>query len=369
MKDEAPSSRRGVRVLRAGGICASLFLIVGCAGSGSGGASTGGAGGSATGGNATGGNVGSGGGGAIGSGGVGTGGSATGGNVGSGGSSSGGAAGSSSNGGKGGAGGLAGTGGKGGAGAVGSGGSSGGSSGAGGHAGSGGTSQGGGTGGGSSASHCGARPGMVFCDDFEADAAGAPPAPWTTSINGSASAIVSIDATDPAASGAKSVHIQDGPNAADYQTLLALHDSSVLPVAGGRLYLRFYIRLAAPMTTDHNAFVLGDLFATQGNGNNLIFGEQNQKLAESINNDGQGATSKTGSITAGVWTCVELLLDHNGPEIDVWVDGTEVSDLHSTAWKVDAYDYLRFGFIKFGGPASEIWYDDIAIGTQSIGCN
>jgi hypothetical protein len=210
---------------------------------------------------------------------------------------------------------------------------------------------------------------MVFCDGFEADAAGAPPAPWTTSINGSSSAIVTIDATDPAAGGTRSVHIQDGPNAADYQTLLALHDASVLPVAGGRLYVRFYIRLAAPMTADHNAFVLGDLFASQGNGNNLIFGEQNQMLAESINNDGQGATSKLGSIAAGVWTCVELLLDHNGPELDVWVNGTEISDLHSTAWKIDAYDYLRFGFVKFGGPSSEIWYDDIALGTQPIGCN
>ena len=360
MTDQAPSNRRGVAALLARGLWFGALLLVGCAGSGTGGSSTGGSGGSvsATGGSGTGG--------ATGSGGVGTGGSATGGQLGSGGSGTGGTTGGSGGGsGAKGTGGAAGSSGKGGS--VGSGGSSGGSSGAGGH-GSGGASQGG-IGGSSAASHCGARPGMVFCDGFEADAPGAPPAPWSTSINGSSSAVVTIDATDPAAGGTKSVHIQDGPNAADYQTLLALHDASVLPVAGGRLYVRFYIRLAAPMTADHNAFVLGDLFASQGNGNNLIFGEQNQMLGESINNDGQGATSKIGSIPAAVWTCVELLLDHNGPEVDVWVNGTEISDLHSTAWKVDAYDYLRFGFVKFGGPSSEIWYDDIAFGTQPIGCN
>ncbi len=53
----------------------------------------------------------------------------------------------------------------------------------------------------------------------------------------------------------------------------------------------------------------------------------------------------------------------------MWVNGTEVPDLHSTAWKIDAYDYLRFGFEKYAGPASDLWYDDIAIGTQPIGCN
>ena len=104
----------------------------------------------------------------------------------------------------------AGSGGKGGA--VGSGGSSGGSSGAGGHAGSGGASQGGNSGGGSGASHCGARPGMVFCDDFEADAPGAPPAPWTTT-EGTATQ-VTVDGTNPAKSGSKSVHV-----AADQQRL------------------------------------------------------------------------------------------------------------------------------------------------------
>lgn len=37
-------------------------------------------------------------------------------------------------------------------------------------------------------------------------------------------------------------------------------------------------------------------------------------------------------------------------------------------WGIDACDYLRFGFEKYAGPASELWYDDIAIGTQPIGC-
>ncbi|HVV51856.1 MAG TPA: hypothetical protein VHO06_19465, partial [Polyangia bacterium] len=229
-------------------------------------------------------------------------------------------------------------------------------------------------GGGAAAGHCGARSGLLFCDDFEADAPGAPPAPWTTSIIGSGT--VTVDGTDPAASGTKSVHVQDADG--DYDTLLALHDAAVLPSTTGRLYVRFYIRLAAPMTAGHNSFVLGDLYASPGDAGSLRFSEDNQMLAESIGGDARGAMSnnnfyndgKIGAgFTAGQWACVELLLDHAAPEIDVWLNGAEIPDLKSTAWAIDAYDYLRFGFEKYAGPGSELWYDDIAIGTQPIGCN
>jgi hypothetical protein len=240
--------------------------------------------------------------------------------------------------------------------------------------GSGGGTGGGAPGGGGVVNPCSPRPGLLFCDTFEADPPGAPPAPWTTSINGSGT--VTIDGTSPAHSGTRSVHIQDGSN--DYDTLLALHDAAILPSTTGRLYVRFYIRLAAPMTMGHNSFVLGDLYASQGSGNFLRFSEDNQMIAESVMGDAEGAMSNNAyyndgkigvGFAAGQWTCVELLLDHGAPEIDVWVEDVEVPDLHSTAWKIDAYDYLRFGFEKYAGPASELWYDDIAIGTQKIGCN
>jgi len=369
MKDRPPSQRRGVPALLARELLfGALLLIAGCAGSGTGGSTTGGSGGAggATGGGGSGGN-GSGGnatGGQFGSGGNGSGGNATGGQLGTGGSSIGGGVGGGS-GGKGGVG----SGGK--AGAVGNGGSSGGNVGAGGRAGSGGASQGGASG----ASHCGARPGMVFCDDFEADAPGVPPAPWTTTA-GTATQ-VTVDGSNPAQSGSKSVHVQPGSN--DYDTFLALHDPAVLPVSGGKLYLRFFIRLAQPMTAQHNTFVRADLYAAQGNGNNLLFSEDNQMIMESIGGDGQSAMSNNSYYSdgnmigahfdQGQWACVELLLDHTTPTIDVWINGVEVPDLHSTAWKIDAYDYLRFGFEKYAGPASDLWYDDIAIGTQPIGCN
>jgi hypothetical protein len=337
----APSNRRGVRAPLARATCLFSFLLaIGCAGSSTGGSSTGGTNGGGTGGSGTGGSA------------TGTGGSATG----TGGSATGTG------------GGATGTGGVGTGGSVGTGGA-----GSGGRAGSGGT--GGSAGSGVGASRCGARPGMVFCDDFEADAPGAPPAPWTTA-EGTATQ-VTVDGTNPANSGSKSIHVQPGSN--DYDTFLALHDMALLPVSGGKLYLRFFILLAQPMTPMHNTFVRADVYAAQGNGNNLLFSEDDQMIAESIGGDGQSTLSNNSYYNDGFmigahfeqmqWACVEILLDHNAPAIDVWVNGAEVPDLHNTTWKIDAYDYLRFGFEKYAGPVSDLWYDDIAFGTQPIGCN
>jgi hypothetical protein len=222
------------------------------------------------------------------------------------------------------------------------------------------------------ASPCAPRPGLVFCDDFETRLA-FPDGPWSTGIIGAGT--VTVDGMSPAHSGMHAAHVQDGDN--DYDTLLVLHDPALLPVAGGRLYLRAFIKLGRAMSAGHNSYVLADLYAMQGQGNNLRLGEDNGMLMETVMGDAHGALSHNNYyndhqlgvvFTPGTWTCVEVLLDSGAPEIDVWVDGVEVPDLHHTDWPLDPYDNVRFGFEKYYGPAAEIWYDDIAIGTQRIGC-
>jgi len=100
-------------------------------------------------------------------------------------------------------------------------------------------------------------------------------------------------------------------------------------------------------------------------------------LMYTIMGDGHGALSNQNFYNDGkpgiafapsTWVCLEVLIDRGKPEIDVWVEGTEVPDLHHTDWPLDNYDSIRFGFEKYAGPAIDIWYDDIAIGTERIGC-
>ncbi len=221
---------------------------------------------------------------------------------------------------------------------------------------------------------CAARAGLVFCDTFEA--ATAPlSAPWSTSIIGGGT--VTVDSTTPAHSGIKSIHVSDGD--ADYDTLLVLHSTSVLPAPAGRFYVRAFVRLGSAMSAGHNTLILADLFASQGQGNNLRLGEDYQMLMYTVMGDAHGALSNANyyndgmlpgiQFTADTWTCLEVLLDSKKPEIDVWVGGMEIPDLHHTDFPLDDYDNLRFGFEKYAGPALDVWYDDIAVGTQPIGCD
>jgi hypothetical protein len=225
------------------------------------------------------------------------------------------------------------------------------------------------------ATPCALSSGLLFCDDFEEATTSALPSPWSTSIIGSGT--VTVDDMTPAHSGTRSVHVSDAD--ADYDTLLLFHDTAVLPAPAGWFYLRAFVRLGAAMSAGHNSFVLADLASSPGQGNDLRLGEDDQMLMYTVMGDAHGALSNANyysdgmlpgvQLAPGVWTCLEVLLDSKSPEIDVWVGGAEVPDLHHTDFPVDDYDRLQFGFEKYAGPAMDIWYDDIAIGTERIGCN
>jgi hypothetical protein len=219
---------------------------------------------------------------------------------------------------------------------------------------------------------CSARPGLLVCESFEAVADGALPedARWTTTIigEGTLGADASIGHT-----GAKSLLV----HGVGFQTFLTFHDASVLPPSSGRLFVRAFVRLAAPMTGGHNTFIIADTAAAPGQGNAARVGEMAEMLMMTVTGDTHGALSNDDHYTDGLpgvvfepneFTCLELLFDSAAQEINTWVEGVEVPDLHRTDWPVDAYDALRFGFEQYAGPVSDIWYDDIAIGTEPIGC-
>ena len=226
---------------------------------------------------------------------------------------------------------------------------------------------------GSASSPCHARSGLLFCDDFEESSAGAAlGAPWSSALIGEGTVAVEDNAF--AHSGSKSVHV----HGAEFQTLLVYHDPAVLPQASGKLYVRAFVRLAEAMVGGHNTFVIADLFASPGTGNALRVGEMNGMLMMTVNGDTHGWLSnqnfyndqKPGvSFKAAGYSCLELLLDAPHTEIEVWVDGVDVPDLHITDIALENYDALRFGFEKYAGPVSDIWYDDIAVGTERIGCD
>jgi hypothetical protein len=123
--------------------------------------------------------------------------------------------------------------------------------------------------------------------------------------------------------------------------------------------------------------LIADRAAMPGAGNAVRFGEMNAMLSLTVGGDSHGALSNDAyyqdhllgaRFVANTWGCLEGFFKSSPPEIGFWLDEIEVEDFHRSDWPADAYDALRFGFEKYAGPAIEIWFDDIAIGSRRIGC-
>ena len=220
-----------------------------------------------------------------------------------------------------------------------------------------------------------AKPELILCDDFEADTAvgQAPPAPrWKVSLNGMGS--VAIDDSVAAHSGKKSVHVA---SRGGYQTFFALSGAPVFP-ATGALYLRLFIRLGAPMSPGHNTYYKAGAGGSPSSEHETRVGVMNSMLMINQPAGDRGFLSNQNYYTDGnkpgvvfapqSWTCVEALFDPAHSAFDIWVDGKEVPDLHRTDWQQDPLSVFHFGFEKYAGPDVDIWYDDIAVSTQPIGC-
>lgn len=76
------------------------------------------------------------------------------------------------------------------------------------------------------------------------------------------------------------------------------------------------------------------------------------------------------------WTCFEFYYGQDA--LEFWQNGIQILDITpTTAWmdgNVTApwspqYAMIRFGYAAFGANAIDVWFDDVALGTQRIGCD
>lgn len=357
------------------------FGSSGCAG----GSSSGGTGGNAatgTGGSSSG----TGGSGAGTGGGTGGSGSGTGGSVGTGGSGSG-TGGSASTGG------VPGTGGSGTGGATGGSSGSGGGTSTGGVPGTGGSAGKPGTGGAGATGSGGTGPvacsSLPFCDDFESDTVGGAPSStlWTV-INGNngANSAASIDSMGAHGSG-KSVKITTSNR-------FWLRNSSVIGTLGSVVHARFYVQFGTTLPTGHSGIFSTDpskldMYTDQPQ---LRFGVQDSVFHWNTNTDAanipdvspQGDALSVKPAT-GTWYCVELTMNSTNGHLGVSINGNDVPGLDEdgvatanvdSSWVAstasiavyNAFAEFNIGWVPFNGGSETLWFDDVALSSNPIGC-
>ncbi len=279
----------------------------------------------------------------------GVGGASTGGNVGDGGTV-----------GAGGSGGVTGVGGELGTGATGTG-----AQGSGSAAGTGGVVATGGTGGSTTGNGpCGAA-GITFCTDFEDQAIPSEFTFWPDYLMDST--FFSLD-TSASVSGSQSLKV----TGTDFTQMYAV------PVPASTFWGRVQIMSDTDIQSGHNTYVAAiEGTGDPNSGEAIRIGEHQCQLelnrrsddAELLSNGGTYQCSGGIHMDANQWYCLEFYYDGPGSEVRVFVDGNEVTELHATDWGPYDYQVFKFGFEKYHGDSKNLWYDDLALGTERIGCN
>jgi hypothetical protein len=231
----------------------------------------------------------------------------------------------------------------------------------------------------------GADAGVLLYDGFESAAAGAAPDPslWTVgSKDCSGAGTLTVDDTQ-AHGGHHSVRVDGGGGYCDH---VFFSNASAIAQASPQVYARFFIRLSAPLGNGHVTFLA--MKDQADGGNDLRMGGQDAVLI--YNRQSDDATlptlSPTGvaasvAVATSTWTCIELHVDEAAGTIETWVDGarvaglvengTPVADIStqwlSRTWKPSLVDF-RLGWESYAGQTMTLWFDDVAIGNQRVGC-
>jgi hypothetical protein len=183
--------------------------------------------------------------------------------------------------------------------------------------------------------------------------------------------------------------------------------SGKLPAMGNAFYVRVFINWekATSAISGHSGFIVGSA-ARQNDGTELRLGISSKgpnatpRMDLNLQNptDGGGETTRysngytdggnpadfpaTGfQFAADTWYCLEAFFNgaSGASEFRVWVDSNELAEMHvtdfrgnmsgapRTAW-APSYSYLKIGAQDYDANLGRIWYDDVVVATEAIGC-
>jgi hypothetical protein len=233
---------------------------------------------------------------------------------------------------------------------------------------------------GASAGPCSA-PGLIFCDDFEQRAAGQKPtgAPWLASTCSATGLTLKVDPTI-AHTGMQALVSQGVP----YGACMLHADIGVVNDFWVRSWVLFAKGDAAQFSAHEvTAFEITPTTDTDDPGIRVGFRGDSSCIPTGVELNITGGEEKTGctgtQLQADRWTCFELHVTTapGGTTAELFVDSVDQHyNIHGTPAETvvnpqpTAWRYLRLGTRSYSNAyPSLVYVDDVAAGTQRIGCN
>ncbi len=229
---------------------------------------------------------------------------------------------------------------------------------------------------------------ILFEEDFEGASEGTVPAGWDSFVGyvvnmnnepgGMAFALA--DGSRPH-EGRRSLHVVGG------QTPAML--TRPFPPGVDRVYVRAYVWLTSKLGANpgNNHETLLGVRASVGQANDEVrFGEikgvigTNEVPSDDISPT-MDAWERGPEIAAGQWNCVEVafLADQPNHEVRAWNDGVEVHLVNDPSqWNNGAlgaqfltgkFNEFILGWHSFSNFDNEVWFDDVVVATERVGCD
>ncbi|HKO92138.1 MAG TPA: hypothetical protein VJU61_13335 [Polyangiaceae bacterium] len=243
-------------------------------------------------------------------------------------------------------------------------------------------------------------PGSAFCEDFEDDTLDrAPLSPWQDATNGATARVSAARAF----SGDQALLINVPAGPAPHRGYVALQQNN-FSAANREMYGRLLVWLeATPQSLAGQNPIHWTLFQGEGraasNNYNAIyrFGGERQNGAGLLANyettkDGNPQVfsdcrqDSASTMPTGAWACVEWHFSASNNEVQYWLDGRELSDLHvidrgqscvydqpplNGQWLAPpAFQTLYLGWEQYQEQTNtlNVWFDDIVVSTERVGC-
>ncbi|WP_431934492.1 cellulose-binding domain-containing protein [Micromonospora sp. RP3T] len=225
--------------------------------------------------------------------------------------------------------------------------------------------------------------GAALCDGFENQTGSTPSGDWTVvnpDCSGAGTATVDTSTTH---SGSRAVRIN---GAAGYCNHVFIRSTKNLGSLGSVRYGRIWVRHTTAQPTDHTT-MMAMTDAADGN-KDLRMGGQNGAMQWNRASDdatlpeqSPAGVAQSLPLPTNRWTCLEFMVDGSAGQLRTWLDGVAVPGLtadgvpthdidgqwYNRTWRPQLTD-LKLGWESYGGGSDTLWYDDVAVGSNRIGC-
>jgi hypothetical protein len=148
------------------------------------------------------------------------------------------------------------------------------------------------------------------------------------------------------------------------------------PAATNPIYLRAYTRLGAVLGQGHITLVAiadaSDQEIRIGGQNGFV--HTNLSMGDGLSPNPFVECDLCYAPPANEWFCMEAMFDFTAQRATVWINDAVVvevddpGDWHTGSTWPGAPTKLKFGYQSFGGDNATVHFDDIAVGSQRIGC-